>query len=167
MKGSIVYGLNGLRVKLGRKEDPPVHPEMRLAKGNLAAKFCRRWSQLGGICCLVATRTRNRNGTSANAGVAMFSGLLLGLLPPLFILWGGSVRFSSGSRSSRTQGYCLAGWQSAPPARAQFKVSIVCGEQCNHSGRGSLGGQTSIRWSDAGQPYEDVAIRTHDYHYLA
>jgi len=68
MKGSIVYGLNGLRVKLGRKWDRPVHLEVGLPRGNLAAKFCRQWNQLGSTCCLVATRTRNRNATSANAG---------------------------------------------------------------------------------------------------
>jgi len=68
MKGSIVYGLNGLRVKLGRKWDRPVHLEVGLPRGNLAAKFCRQWNQLGSTCCLVATSMRNRDSISTNAG---------------------------------------------------------------------------------------------------
>jgi len=64
MKGNIVYGLNALGVKLSRKCDRPVHLEVGLAKGNVAANFCRQRSQLGSTCCLVATRTWNRNATS-------------------------------------------------------------------------------------------------------
>src|SRR5215468_3013656 len=60
--------LTALRFNPGRKEDRPVHLELGLAKGSLAAKFCRRWSQLGSTCCLVATRTRNRNAPSVNIG---------------------------------------------------------------------------------------------------
>jgi hypothetical protein len=49
------------------------------------------------------------------------------------------------------------------PTHGQFGVPIVCCQQCDHHGDGSLSGQTVIRRSGAGQPYEDVAIWTlHD-----
>ena len=50
------------------------------------------------------------------------------------------------------------------PTRGQSRVAIVCRQQDNDSGNGSLRTQIVIGGPDAGQPQENVTIRTlHDY----